>query len=88
MEAILFIIAIIVFAIAAITIARLNKKLKAETAEANRLRTEMLRAQNNVILCEQEIEKLKKELEENKQKGIEYPNFDESQGTAYIRVSI
>lgn len=64
MEAILFIITIIVFAIAAITIARMNKKLKAETAEANRLRTEMLRAQNNVILCEQKIDELEKYIKD------------------------
>ena len=66
METFLLVIAILAIIIESLVLAKTKRKLKAETTEANRLRTEMLRAKNNVILCKQEIEGLKKELEDLK----------------------
>ena len=64
METFLLVIAIAAIIIESLVLAKTKRKLKAETTEANRLRTEMLRAQNNVILQDMEIKDLKKTIEE------------------------
>ena len=64
METILLVIAIVAIIIESLVLANTKRKLKAETTEANRLRTEMVRAQNNVILRDMEIDDLKKTIEE------------------------
>ena len=62
METFLLVIAIVAIIIESLVLANTKRKLKAETKEANRLRTEMLRAQNNVIFKDMEIEDLKAEI--------------------------
>lgn len=64
METIILVIAIVAIIIESLVLANTKRKLKEETTEANRLRTEMLRAQNNVILQDMEIEDLKKTIED------------------------
>lgn len=64
METILFVIAIVAIIIESLVLANTKRKLKAETTEANRLRTEMLRFKNRVDILEQEVEILNDEIKD------------------------
>lgn len=64
METFLLVIAIAAIIIESLVLAKTKRKLKAETTEANRLRTEMLRFKNRVDILEQEVEILNDEIKE------------------------
>lgn len=64
METIILVIAIVAIIIESLVLAKTKRKLKEETTEANRLRTEMLRFKNRVDILEQEVEILNDEIKD------------------------